>query len=461
MEPANIAVFGSTHYVIRMKGKTEAHELSVIPSSTQAVVEQALAIGVDVVWVLPGSYAEICAREQPAAFTSSSEAVAVKPSCADEGLPTFVLAYRTKGTYQDRRAIKIGFPGIDTRWPDLPEIMSGTELLQTMLYLQYALGVSIEYSPGYTGRALMQALNKNHCAWVAAPTQALPEAVIRHKATDLHWKDPSLYEAEKHFGFLKDGGGYFHLYDKNSMYLGAATSACLGEGNPQYKEGIPFEPRTPGLWQVTIHEDPSGFYEPGDAWLWTPEVEYLSKHASIVVHWGYLWPTYHQTLRSWGSHLWKARSALSGKIIEECTGYGHIEARDHAYACVKAIATQGMGWLAHAPKEGSNPQFYRPDWWSMIVSEAKAKMLWKAQQLTGQGFPPVWVNVDALGFITDSPHGLPIQLSPQGAGGLGGFKHVASVPVTEELLAMFAPTVSFRKAHDYIHALTQQQHDEG
>jgi len=64
--------------------------------------------------------------------------------------------------------------------------------------------------------------------------------------------------------------------------------------------------------------------------------------------------------------------------------YAVTAAREAAYAGVKRIATQGLGWLAHAPEHGT-AQFYRPDFWNMVVSSAVAKLEWKIQAARSGG----------------------------------------------------------------------------
>ena len=233
------------------------------------------------------------------------------------------------------------------RWP-WQQCSDGPTLLKSLLYLQDALGTKVEWSPGHTGQELMEHFTEKHPAWLA-PVE-LPETVKAHTAVDMHWKRPLTKDEQR-------PGMWAHFFDKNSAYLAACTSVLLGEGSPIHlkpidAEAMIFNPRVPGIWRI------------GDEWHWTPKLEYI--FACIgdgfrpLIDEAYIWPKYHQALRGWGEHMWKARQALEKDSPE--------------YRAVKKIYTQALGWLT----------FDRPDHWSMIVAGAYRSTAFKKRQKIGR-----------------------------------------------------------------------------
>ena len=407
-----IAVVDSTNLYFMAGGQRYNTPLPLTPVNLRSLVETALYAGVDALWILPGSIGHTHAGIAPKKFTEGQH-YETRKSTDSKGVPLAVLAWRKSGTHDERRSIMIQFPGYDTRW-GLEEITGPTRLLCALNALQDELELPMMWSPGHVGRELMKRENDaRRREWVRAPGQ-LPEIMgdVHYMAKDLRKKEP-LVE-----------GGYLHIFDKNSMYLAAATGCNLGEGQPTLQKQIIFNPKWPGLWRY------------GDQWLWTPELEYHLKCEDIagaIIEEAWVWPLYHQTLRSWGEALWLARKTLK-------------EINTDAYEVIKAIATQGLGWLVHKPAMGSGNQWYRPDWWSMIVSAARAKMLYKAQAIYREyGVSPVWYDVDEIGFVSSDPNprtAFPSMLTHEG--NLGGFKITGSCLIDEEIVEAFRPETSYR-----------------
>src|SRR5579885_539489 len=403
-----IAVVDSTNLYFMDKGQRYNTPLPLKPVNLRSLVETALYAGVDALWVLPGSIGHTHAGIAPKKFTEGQH-YETRKSTDSKGIPLSVLAWRKNGTREERRAIMICFPGHDTRW-GLEEITGPTRLLAALNALQDELELPIMWSPGHVGRALMKRENEGKREqWVRAPGQ-LPDMMgdVHFMAKDLRKKEAIP---------LIDGEWYLHVFDKNSMYLAAATGCNLGEGQPTLPKNIAFNAKWPGVWRY------------GDCWLWTPELEYHLKGENgltgAIIEEAYVWPLYHQTLRSWGEALWLARKNLK-------------EINTDAYEIIKAIATQGLGWLAHKPAAG-NSQWYRPDWWSMIVATARAKMLYKAQAIYREyGVSPVWFDVDEIGFVSSDPNprtAFPSMLTHEGH--LGGFKITGSTLIDGEIIEAF------------------------
>ena len=441
-----IAVLDNHQVQYSKNHRTFTYELSEPRATISEMMALAAAIGIDILWVAPGSQASDCTA---GAFLSHDEdhLVIYPVRYNSKGEITFLKAYRSAGIA--RRDVYIGFPAHDPRWPW--QSLDAKTLLKTNAYIQDALGIAPLWSPGHVSRDLMNETNAKRPAWIRDPGQ-LPNEVETIQAHDLSWKDtidPSHV-----------GSAWLHLYDKNSAYLGAATSAYLGAGAPLYSgmtDIVPFDPTIPGLWHISTDCE-AGFYPRLDhAWLWTPEVAWLVKHASVEIHRAFYWAEKHQALRPWAERLWSARQALNVKMQKpDCMPrYSHAAGRSAAYASIKAIATQGLGWLAHKPESGAT-QWYRPDWWSMIVSEARSKILWKLDSLEKQHYHAVWVNVDELGFISGDPN--PHTAIPgltERATQLGGFKHAYSFKVTHELCAAFLSATKFRHTQEYLSLLKE------
>ncbi len=413
-----IGVVDSENIYFRAGRQGYITPLPLTPVNLRSLVETALYADVDSLWILPGSTGHVHAGIAPGKFTSGGAIYELRKSTDRHGVPLSLLAWRKQGMHDERRSIMIHFPGHDPRW-GLEEIEEPQRLLSALNALQETLDMPIAWSPGHVGRDLMARLNGgSREMWVRAPGQ-LPEIM-----SDVHYMAQNLRRRQE----IAPGdlGKYLHIFDKNSMYLAAATGCNLGEGQPTLQHNIAFNPKWPGLWHYK------------DQWLWTPELEYLLKYENSftgqIVPEAYVWPFYHQTLRSWGETLWNARQGLK-------------ERNRDAYEIIKAIATQGMGWLAHKPSQGQNQQWYRPDWWSMIVAAAKAKMLYKAQAIYREyGVEPVWFDVDEIGLISSDPNprtAFPSMLTHETS--LGGFKLTGSCLIDEEIINAFCTDTSYQQ----------------
>lgn len=394
------------------------------------------ALEIDTLWIMPGS--DLSRRAKAITDSSVDQALSGYHSKKRDGTPRFQLVWNNNQE-RNHKSVKLAWPEHDSRWP-WSSCSDASTLLKSILYLQDALESDISWSPGHVGQQLMLSMNEKHPAWLA-PAE-IPDTVKLNLAVDMQWKR-ALYEHEH------EPGMYLHLFDKNAMYLGACTSALLGEGSPLHLYNVSdFNPRVPGLWRI------------GDRWTWTPELEYqfslAANRPKISEAW--IWPKSHTTLRGWGEHMWAARQELSGPDNWPNSNYPYpdVAPRQMAYKAVKSIYTQGMGWLAMESNRGDN-KLYRPDWWSMIVSTAVRTMQFKIKQLGQNGMYPVYVNVDTLGIVTQGESLEPFHTHILNRPGqLGGFKHVASLPLTPGLAALFEEGVSFRDCQNGVLAAQEE-----
>ena len=387
---------------------------------------------IDTLWVVPGSLPSVGAKD-----LMMIEGLQVVGSSNRDKTPRFVLAWKTEG---NTKSVKIAFPEHDKRWP-FADCTDPKTLLYAILYLQDALEHEVAWSPGHTGLDLLYGGLSNHKQWLVTPD--LPDVVKKETNFAKDWRWHRQLTARE-----CGDGMYFHLFDKNSMYLAACTSANVGEGTPLYAQAHGGKDaanlfRDPAVWNLRV----PGMWKVGEAWLWTPELEYLVQKEEAwtpLVTEAYIWPTYHQALRWWGEHLWNARQALIKTTVG--TLYTQPSARDYAYQAVKRIATQGLGWLA---MDSPDNKLYRPDWWSQVVATAHKNMGFKVRQLMDRGIVPCYINVDSVGLVSEGPdieRYTSIILNRRDA--LGGFKHVCSVPVTSSLVA--ALRGSFRDAQNAV-----------
>jgi hypothetical protein len=426
------------------------YHLPRLPQTLDAVVALAHTYEIDTIWVQPGSVLSASAGQL---LASACHQIEYRAGISEQfaGMPTCVHAWRTAGDYRARRTITLIFPEYDARWR-LQDCFDARQLLLAVAACEQLLQVSLDWSPGHTARKLMQQLNASgaRADWLAPCDSSYLPAERRAFARDLHWKMAPLYR-----------GSYLYGIDKNSMYLAAATGTNLGQGSPIHvpnwqEQECQFQERVPGLYRISLENDGGwDFYQPGEHWLWGPEVHWLLKSgAKMAIHEAYLWPTYHQTLRSWAETLWNARAALRS----DGAPAGELErAHQQADQVVKAIATQGLGWLAHRPEQGGATDWYRPDWWSLVVSTARARMQFTVRNLLDAGVQVVGVNVDELWILSNEadPHAASRQQLSRSR--LGGFKHAWTLPYTLDIEQALSDVVRFDKAHALIHQLVDEQ----
>jgi hypothetical protein len=402
--------------------------------------------GIDTLWVVPNSPVSQIANRL----------LVVKPdgefkvirSTRPDGMPRFALIYRRTG---NTKSVKIGFPEWDNRWP-WQHTTDPDTLFRSILYLQDALQHEIAWSPGHTGQEILVELNQKRPEWLASVE--LPDVFMRNLPTDMRWKKPLTGQEAR-------PGMWLHLFDGNSKYLGACTGANIGEGEPEHfvwvldvelgpLHGITFNPKWPGMWRI------------GARWVWTPQLEYefacLDDHNQprpLIVE-ACVWQKYHETLRTFGEHMWNARLKLKSlgdthdvlEVVDESPI--DMQALALAYEAFKPIYQQGLGWLGMPGKQKDN-QLFRPDAWAQVVATCYRSMGFKVRQLEKLGMRVVYVNVDTIGVISASEDLSPyekIMLTRQSQ--LGGFRHYGSLPITIDLAGTFEENIKFRDCQNLI-----------
>lgn len=346
------------------------------------------------------------------------------------------VAWRHKGTFEEKRAIEIIFPE-QGQWEwdeEDPEI-----LLHAIVRLQADLSLPVASHPGDTGRELMK--------WgVKKELQVTPQIDLSQLpckcGRDIAWKAP-MYKNPHTPHWL-------HAYDKNSQYLSAASNATLGIGDPVYYGGAYLKPpdlKLAGLWHISIEEPMPGAYyhesvQPlrhnrqnfpelladNQEWVTTPILKCLVEMGYLVtIHEGYEWKLSRRALAKWSEIVW----GLTFIYKQDESPSGQV-----CYQSMKKIARASIGLLGSDKVPRRERLWARPDWWSTIVETAKARMIYNIDA-NGQnyGLWPSMVFVDCLYYVSDSP--LPDKRLLARSTELGGYKHKGCIPITEEVQEWF------------------------
>jgi hypothetical protein len=366
-----------------------------------------------------------------------------------------VTAWWRSGTFEEKRPIEIIFPE-QTSWEW--EEQDPLTLLQAILTMQRDLSLQLDGHPGSTGRELMK--------WcVLKDLQLTPQIDLAQLPAkfgrDFAWKRP-IWSVEE---WGKARPYYLHAYDKNSMYLSAASGAALGIGDPTYYAGPTMKApdlRLAGLWRVeatpgTYREIERETHEPtrdmwdskyplckfasmlpwplaeNQEWCTTPILKCLIEMwCHVKVFEGYEWPLSRRALAKWSDALWGLRMTYKG--LDDPVG-------QLCYFSTKRIATATVGLLASDSTPAKEKQWYRPDWWSTIIETAKARMIYNIDHYLKEfGASPCMAFVDCLYYVSDSPDPDPRLLTR--SNDLGGYKHKLSLPIDSDVVDWFSSEMS-------------------
>ncbi len=183
-------------------------------------------------------------------------------------------------------------------------------------------------------------------------------------------------------------------YDKRAMYLGAASSAKLGIGAPEFHRHPTIWDQA-GLWHVHVERYPTGLEmlpsiveedDAADSWQYTPVVELMRAT-------GY---TFHCT----EAYIWQRQAQVFRPFYERVRAMRQASAHSpEELARVKRIYTVTFGILAHELKDARPGYLFRPDWFFGLVSYAKL-IMWRQMQRVylAEGVAPSKVLVDAVTY---------------------------------------------------------------
>lgn len=190
---------------------------------------------------------------------------------------------------------------------------------------------------------------------------------------------------------------YIHGFDKNSAYLASARSYSFGLGDSVKYTGE-FRKDYHGLWKVeidfnSINKNYQKLFDnlSENEWLWTSDIEVLLEFgAKIKIVEGNIWKCNKRIFEKFCKIL---KTALDeAKVLE-------LKTEESA---IKAIYTRFFGWLNRQPENDREEIFYRPDWYSAIISLTKANLIRNIRTLLENSDAEiVAVNRDEIIFASD------------------------------------------------------------
>lgn len=423
---------------------------ALLPMWAGNLCEFGLKHDLHTIWVLPGSEMSRELVRNPNCLIECLEGYDIRTRENDKGITTFGSVKRFIGSWDEKRLVYFGFPEHDPKWMidseewALADIENPIELLDIILSTEAALSprrtlrgrvesepFHLAYSPGYSGMALIKGVLKlhGHMQWLApADLSMLPNV-----------SEPGGFLWKRELDSGERTAKYIHFLDRNAQFPAAATGAELGEGTPDYyPPGLMHRPnlKLPGVWHIAV----TGEYNPllpllafgsedmgavkihksftAKQWAYTPTIqamELLGYQIEFIE--GYQWPTHHRTLQEWAKHCWEARLELRAK-------YGKNSPQEHL---TKMIANRGLGWLdlgVVRQEKRENEPTHRPDWYNMVRSLARYRMVLKLLELAKQGIYAVMIVADNIGIVSDEPN--PELAAPglmRRSAELGGFKY--------------------------------------
>lgn len=438
------------------------------------IVEMAYQMSIENVWIAPASRLNFLYADNVVDFSGLWDIHYSVKRNPDRGEPNFVkgiTARRKEGTFEQKKQINITFPHWNAyQWKakKMPILEDPMACLAGIAYLERSLGMSVHHNPGIMGRNIIDATNGRFTrpTWVKNPTFDVSR-LSRAIAYDWDYL-PGLQAIDQEQEL------YLHAWDKNSMFLGAASSVQLGAGNPlyvnpeeflcNYQETMSkwFDGKKPGYWRIKY--DPSTL--PGlhplyknQEWVTTPLLKLiLGMGITIEVCEAYVWHEHHRILDGFADILFNARMDIKKNPAK----YPHPGGRQLAEYSLKKIATAGIGILGSKEAAKYAVQWFRPDWRAHVVEDAKARMIYKILQvyrLFGQ--LPVCVDVDSVYYLCTEPdQGKCFPGMFEREDKLGGWKQKHSLRATPEVLAAFASGKDAGEASEEIKRLAALQMEE-
>lgn len=263
--------------------------------------------------------------------------------------------------------------------------------------------------------------------------------------------------------------GYVHTFDATAAYLGAAGNASLAWSTLDHTGARTFDKAAPGYWHVRLAPAtlalaadptrppllPAGRVVDGCTWLTTPYAEFLAELGDpldVLDSWTAVdgrRPAGFRVLRGWGESMRDARMS-----VEELPAGPIRDALRYAVKRTYKDATGGM------QREGM--RVYRPDWAHTLIDLWRATLYRRMIRVREtQGVWPVAVKTDALSYadcvrdpqprghthpfdtLTDALNvrscAVACGCAPTRPGGLGTYKHDATVTTAEYLSATRKP----------------------
>ena len=295
--------------------------------------------------------------------------------------------------WDDAGFVELAFPSWDRQSPFYgvadPEV-----LLRELIAFKVATGMLWRRSGAITSDAWL----RNHYGTKLKSTEYPDVARETNLEPDLHYHRPPV-DAELRAQFL-------YAFDISGMYLGAASSLALPEGQFLHigadDERRSFRSSEPGYWHAPIAQRGEQL---ADLWMTSPSAAYFADWYSE----GYYWPNHRRWLEPWYKVLRDARAELM--------------ASPHpvALAAVKAVYRMGIGRLGSERRQRFDDPLYQPYWRHAVQAEARTRLERKIAALPQA---PVAVDVDCLYFLSNytEPGRLAARLGLEISSQLGKFQ---------------------------------------
>lgn len=379
------------------------------------LIENAMKYDVTNIWITP--FSDIAGKFTPSVLETTKE-YGVKGTRLneDETYVMFTRGYKRNGSND----ICITIPEFNPLWQfNEYEDISPNDLALMLVSLRDTLGISIFNSPTKAGIELLEHVTPNsHMAWLRATDFEMSDEIPI--ATSIVWRNENKIAPKK----------YLHVYDKKGAFLSSYQSCLLGAGNAKHVKSIPFDKSKIGLWRVNFSGSsiyngsvlPLPYNEHTDNNLyWTQEVNIAAKLGyEVEVQEAHIWEEAHYIFREWSKLIWDSREFLKQEY-ETKGKFGY----KLAYDTVKRIYTKTGGRIAHRnTNEYANKDIYqRFDWFSMIVSDTRLKVLVQVDKLVKLGYYPIMIVTDALYYLSDDKDyktAIPTIMDREG---LGSYAH--------------------------------------
>ena len=413
-------------------GKSALQSIPVLSDMSElgTLFRHAVQVGLTSVWVMPGTK---LSREVSCSFLEQTDSVwevVTTASQLDPARPLCASVWRKVGTGRQGPILALTFPEYG-RWGWL--LPDATTLLATVTYLGQTLGMPVSCSPEQLALDLFKGLTSGtDASWTRPPTvdlHTLPSSdgqivPLLESAQPVVWMRP-LTIAEWRMRYL-------HKYEHTAPDLEVCTEVQLGAGDPLYSaNGRAYDGNVPGIWRVKAETAGSVFDGKRlpscihGEWMCTPEIKRCTDIAyQVQVMEGYYWPEAHRTLERWSTTLWKALQRLKPTNM---TPPRQVQARANAMHTIHVITRLGIERLIDKEAPG---ELYRPDWWTQIVGQSRARTFAYLVPLVRRGFMPVLVDRSAFWFVSSDPNPLTAVsglLTPEKP---GGYKVAYETPLT-------------------------------
>jgi hypothetical protein len=400
--------------------KIEKKMLREIPADAGKLFDICQQIDITHLWIMPGSFIDLTGQTFYADLQKPYSAW--YPEVGDEDEQEIQCARISK---EKCRNVLVFYPARG-RWGWT--INTAVDILATIQYLEEAIGVTCQWSPGHMAFSLLKNIHATgkHMEWMKPCSTDLAQLPFKKAARDLLWIRPGGLPQE-----VK--GWYLHHFDKNSAYLSACQGVSVGCGDVSHTkgEGIGKMPGIHHINAMTVTYPFDGHTLPQlvtSEWVTLDLLKYARLQGySFDIDESYIFQEGHAMLKVWAGKIWDGRASL--KI--DSNRFPHTIARENAYLDSKEMALIGVGKLAF--KESALPH---ANWWADAVGKSVVTFGCNLSKfLQSGGFFLLMAYSDGIWIWSQERNpaaAVPGILDRRDA--LGGYKHVQTLKITEEII---------------------------